>query len=109
MSAKALEIPELSIIHRSKTNTKKQTPEKIKKLLLPVDHLDLCDEDSNSDYSQLFDKYKDLYKEEYRLKTYQKTSVLDQFTEDYKETVMELREELQVNKIKNTVNIYKKK
>lgn len=89
-------LPELKIVNENTKKHRTQTPEAIKKLLLPVKKLVLY-EDDDSDYSELSDKYQDLHKEDCRLKTYKNQSVLDIFTEDYKATAMELRQELNVS------------
>lgn len=108
MSAKQQEIAELEEVTEHTNRHKIQTPEAIQKLLLPVENLILCD-DNESDYSELSDKYHDLQKEDCRLKIYENQSILDNFTEDYKKTVMELREELKVSKNEFSLWINKKK
>lgn len=98
MCAKRLEPLDLPLIpEKSSTSRATGTPETIKKLLVPIKNLDFCDADSN--YSELSDKYPDLYKEDCILRSYRSEkgeSVLDEFTEDYKSTVKEIREELHV-------------
>lgn len=96
MSTNKLEIPELKKVNDNTKNRKTKTPDAIKKLLLPVNNMVLHETD-DSDHSELSDKYHDLHKEDCRLKTYKNQSVLDEFTEDYKATAMELRQELLVS------------
>lgn len=101
MSTKLPELPELSPITEDTIKSKtKKTPEALRKLLLPTSTFVLCDDDNNSTFSELSDKYPDVRKDDCVLRTYKSDkgeSVLDEFTEDYRKTIMELREELQVN------------
>lgn len=86
----------LKRVNDNTKNRKTQTPDAIKKLFFPVNNMTLNETD-DSDHSELSDKYHDLNKADCHLKTYKNQSVLDEFTEEYKDTAMELRQELQVS------------
>lgn len=99
MSTKQLTTPELHPI--TENNLKlRHTPEAIRKLLLPIKNLAFqSDSDNSSVFSELSDKYHDIQKDDCLLKLYKSEmgeSALDGFTDDYKTTVKELREEMQV-------------
>lgn len=103
MSANRLEVPELKIVNECTKKQRTQTPDTIRKLLYPVNNL-VLEVDDESNHSELSDKYQDLYKEDCRLKTYVNQSVLDHFSEDYKKTATELRQELEVSSNRKVLN-----
>lgn len=96
MSAISLQIPELSKVYKNVTKQVTNTPDAIQRLLHPLDILIFENHENSSDHSELLDEHQDLYKEDCRLKSYKDHSILEYFTEDYKNTAREIRDELQV-------------
>lgn len=103
-------LPLLSKI-TEKTKCRLETPESIRKYLMPVQELDLSDSYSQSDVSDAFDE---LHKDSFlsRVEGQKPISKLEadrltmaQFTEDFKNTALEIRKELEVC-TSSKINIY---
>lgn len=96
-------MPKLPPVERESVRTKvKRTPEAIRKLLMPVRDVELRADEDSDDFSDISDKYKDVHEENYFLtktkwsKTEIDNFVVNQFSDDYKNTIARVRKELKV-------------